>query len=90
MGVADVEGDGEAEARYTPAGLGDHGRVSVGPHHPPLRAYPLCQAARLVPEPAAHVQDLIPFPDRADIEHLPPDLLDQGVLCQMILPDPTR
>ena len=44
------------------------------------------EATYLMPESAAHVQDLIPFPDRADLKHLPLDLLDQRAFVGAIKP----
>jgi len=86
LSVADFEGDGQGRACDTLAGLGDHDRVGVYPDHPPVRAHSLSEAARLVPEPAAHVQDLVAVPDRAHIEHLQLDLLDQGISVHAIQP----
>jgi hypothetical protein len=70
VGVADFEGDGEGQARYTLAGRGDHGAVGVDTGYTSVWPDPLDEAARLVPESAAHIQDLIAFADRAGIEHL--------------------
>ena len=87
VGVADFEGDGgKGQVRCTSSGLGDHGCVGVDPDHPPLRPYSLGEAEHLVPESAAHIQDLFPLPDRADIEHLPLDLPDQGAPVHTVQP----
>ena len=86
MGVADFEGDGEGQARYTLAGLGDHGGVGVDTGYPSVRPDPLDEAARFVPESAAHIQDLIAFADWAGIEHLLPDLLDGGIPVHAVKP----
>jgi hypothetical protein len=86
VGVADFEGDGEGQARYTLAGLGDHGGVGVDTGYPSVRPYPLDEAARFVPESAAHIQDLIAFADWAGIKHLLPDLLDRGIPVHPVKP----
>jgi hypothetical protein len=39
-----------------------------------------------MPEATAHIQNLIPRPDRTDIEHPPLDLLDQWVCVGAIEP----
>jgi hypothetical protein len=85
-GVADVEGEGQRQIRCTLAGLGDHGRVGVDPDAASIRTCPLGEAARLVAEPASHVQDVVPFPDRPSIEHQLLDLPDQGVYVLAIQP----
>ena len=46
----------------------------------------LCKTEHFVPESAAHVQDLIPFPDRADFEHLLLDLQDQRARVHTVQP----
>jgi hypothetical protein len=57
------------------------GRVGVDPDHPPPRPRPLGQTTHLMTQAAAHVQDLIPWPNRASIEHPPLDLLNQRALA---------
>jgi hypothetical protein len=49
-------------------------------------AYSFSQAAGLMPEAATHVQDVIPLLDRAGIEHLPLDLLEQRISVHPVQP----
>ena len=86
VGVADFEADRQGQADCAPASLGDHGGIGVDSDDPSLRPHQLGQAPHLMPEPAAHVQNLIPVPDLADIEHPPFDLLDQRAFVGAIEP----
>lgn len=86
VGVAYFEGNGQRQARGTLAGLCDHDRIGVDPNDPSLRRYPLGESACLVPESASHIEDLISFPDRASIQHLPLYLLDQGIPVHAVQP----
>jgi hypothetical protein len=77
---------GQGQARAAPTGLGDHGWIGIDPGHPPLRPGQLGEAAHLMPQATAHVQNLIPPPHRADILHPLLDLLDQRALIGAIEP----
>jgi len=90
VGVTDFEAEGQGQTRAAPAGLGDHGWVDIDPDHSPLRPHLLGEAAYLMPESAAHVQNLIPRPNRTDIEHPPLDLLNQRTFVGTIEPAEDR
>jgi hypothetical protein len=77
VSVADAEGDRDSQASNTPARLSDHRRIDIDPGNPPHGAHQLGEATDLEPDAAAYVQNLIRRRDRAEIEHLPLELLDQ-------------
>jgi hypothetical protein len=90
VSIADFEANGEGRVRSALARLGNHGGVGIDPNDPPLRPCPLAKTAHLMPKATAHIQNLIPLPNRTDIEHPPLDLLDQRVCVGAVQPAKDR